>query len=240
MRTKETGVVANVAADQKRFLFLYPQTDIIEFEIRRDSYCYLGELNSERMGALNRKFDGADEPGRRRIKEEILAAMTKEYGILYEATMNACIDARYRKKGFSVCFALLDDTEISNRIELHPEDRIIHVGMDAKTHRTKLDDGSYPYPDDDVILDRLGSSSLLMVGGFHLFDCVDRIARRAYERGMNVLVDEDLTQFLGFMRKEPGFRVDRYPNFNPRAGGQGAFDAFMAPRKSRPWLWQDY
>ncbi len=42
----------------------------------------------------------------------------------------------------------------------------------------------------------------LIVGGFHLWDCVNKFAKYAYHSGIDVLIDEDLTEiFFDLVRK---------------------------------------
>ena len=60
--------------------------------------------------------------------------------------------------------------------------------MDAKTHRTKRADETYPYPDQDYMLDQVLPANHIRVAGFHMWDCVEKFARRAHERGVDVLV----------------------------------------------------
>ncbi|MGM5488181.1 MAG: hypothetical protein ACQESG_04495 [Nanobdellota archaeon] len=80
--------------------------------------------------------------------------------------------------------------------------------------------------------------SVLRLGGFHLWDCVERVAKRAYNRGLDVLVDEDLTELFTSRMQLPEFRTDRYPCY--RAPEHPYYQEFLHQRKGKPWLWQDY
>lgn len=158
----------------------------------------------------------------------------------YRQLLNQCIDERYRKKGFGITYAIFNKHQISDVVTLWDCDRVIEVGMDFATHTTKLPNGRYPYPDSNFILDQLGNIRVLRIGGFHSADCVEKVARRAYRRGLGTLVDEDLTEFFPALIRQQGFRVDRYPNYNPRQTGPLHFQCFMKARKNKPWLWQNY
>lgn len=159
---------------------------------------------------------------------------------IYSEKLNKSIDERYRQKGFGVNYVIFDGHEISDVVKTRKTDRIIEAGVDFKTHTTKQVDGSYIYPNPDDVLNRLGNLSTVRVAGFHLWDCVEKMARRAHQRGCNVLVDEDLTELFGAVIRDENFRTDRYPNYNPRKHGSVMFDMFMSARKGVPWLWQEY
>lgn len=93
-----------------------------------------------------------------------------------------------------------------------------------------------------MILNQLNGTSVLRVAGFHLWDCVERLAKRAYEKGIETLVDEDLTELFSFrMLLDDNFDPAKYPTFNPREScDEESFRMFMESRKDKPWLWQDY
>lgn len=158
----------------------------------------------------------------------------------YAAILNKCINVRYRQKGYLITFALFNDEIISKIIKLEENDRSIYVGLDFTTHTTKLPNGRFSYPDNNVILDQLNDIGHLRVAGFHMWDCVERLAKCAYDRGINVLVDEELTEFFGWRIKDENFKVDKYPTYDPRKLGEANFEWFMEARKDRPWLWQKY
>jgi len=158
----------------------------------------------------------------------------------YKTTLNRCIDIRYRQNGFGINYSVFDGSPVSDVIELQKSDKIIEVGLDFKTHRTKQLNGEYPYPDQDYILNQLNGTSVIRIAGFHMWDCVEKLAKRAYERGLDTLVDEDLTEFFTGRLRDPDFKIDKYPTYNPRKHQESMFDMFMEARKERPWLWQNY
>jgi len=160
----------------------------------------------------------------------------KEYG----NTLNQCIDLRYRQKGFGINYVIFDNHPISEVVNVQIPDRIIEAGIDYKTHTAKQPDGTYLYPDPDYILDQLPKLKTLTIGGFHLWDCVERLAKRAYERELDVLVDEDLTELFAGRLNDPDFRIDRFPSFDPTKDCKFLFEFFMNARRDKPWLWQNY
>lgn len=160
----------------------------------------------------------------------------------YRRILNHCIDVRYRQKGFGITYVLFDGHEISDVVDLRKDDKVIFAGLDFKSHTTELPDGTYRYPDTDYILAQLGDVEALRVAGFHMWDCVEKLAKNAHEKGIDTLVDEDLTEFFTFRIKHDDFVVDKYPNlgYNLRECDSRHFERFMDVRKERPWLWQDY
>lgn len=141
----------------------------------------------------------------------------------YKELLNKCIDLRYRQKGFGINYAITYRSEVSDVIKLKPKDRIIKVKFD-----------------EDSVLNKLGDVEKLWVAGFHLWDCVEKLAKRAYKRGIDVKVDEDLTELFVYRVVDPKFCPEKFPNFNPHELGEGEFRAFMETRREKPWLWQDY
>jgi len=220
------------------FLYMYPQEDIFGFEIQRHSWCY--DFPELQMEFEARFKDAFDEFEKEILRKEYNREAARLFRRVYSQKLNHSIDARYRQRGFRIFYALLDNTRISNIIQLQPLDRIIYVGMDAKIHRTPDANGKYPYPDRDFILNQLGSVKRLVVSGFHLNDCVKKISRRAYIRGINVLVDEELTELFGWNLKRPEFNPGEYPSINPKdvITNPEIFEFFMQRRKRQPWLYQ--
>lgn len=151
----------------------------------------------------------------------------------YSDVLNRCIDQRYRQKGFGINYAIFDDCVVSKVINLRPGDKIIKVGIDFKIHTAEK-----AYPNQEYILNQLNKISIIRIAGFHMWDCVEKMAKCAYGKGLNVLVDEDLTEFFSGRLNDKDFRIDKYPTYKPRR--HGMFKYFMEAREQRPWLWQNY
>lgn len=156
----------------------------------------------------------------------------------YKRVLNECIDKRYRKKGFGINYVVFKGSEVSDIIEKQEGDRILTVDIDFKTFTTEPPDGNYHYPDPEHIINELKTDSIV-VAGFHLWDCVDNFARTVYEKGIHVLVDEDLTELLiGKMYLE-GFRTDMFPSISPREiHKRVSLERFLSERRKRPWMHQ--
>jgi len=165
-------------------------------------------------------------------------AEDKIYKKNYKLALNACIDARYRQNGFSINYAIFDDCSISEIIDIHPTDKIIKVGLDFKTHTTRKSDGTYPYPNQDFILDQLYVCRILRIAGFHMWDCVEKLAKKAYEKGFDVMVDEDLTEFFAWRFQKSDFSINTYPSPMPSENDSFFYQSFIRARLNKPWLYQ--
>lgn len=239
------SILINESA-QKAFLFMYPQQDIIDFQIESESQSYFAfkylpanikesfSLANLTQKDIQKRFRYRSYMNYAHISH--MQARKLFFKNWYSAVLNACIDARYRSQGFSVYFALLDDTIISDAIKVRSEDKIIYVGMNAKTHRTKKSDGTYSYPDENHIIYQLGNPDVLRIGGFHSNDCVSRVAKCAYGRNLNVLVDEELTELLvGYISLEPNFKISEYTPIRIVERNELNFYS-IEQRSEKPWL----
>jgi len=161
----------------------------------------------------------------------------------YFRILNKTIDLRYRLRGFDVNFALFDDRNIHPKLIFEESDNIINVGLDFEEHIKKVN-GKYPYPDQDFILDQLKNPNYLVVSGFHRSDCVSKIAKRSYERGIDTLIDEDLTDLFFNAIYEGEFEITFSPNDNSKKSyfqnirGTMLEKMFNETRKDISWLWQ--
>jgi hypothetical protein len=146
-----------------------------------------------------------------RIVNEGLPSLREKYA----AVLNETIDCRYRQNGYQVNFAIFNDKKLSQLVDIQPNDKVLPVGMDFATHTTKRPDGTYPYPDINYLLNQLGDFSKLRVTGFHIGDCVQRVASSALKCRLNVAIDADLTEFLPDFMFSRDFVIDQGLIFRP-------------------------
>lgn len=142
----------------------------------------------------------------------------EKYKERYEpiAILNKCIDKRYRENGYQVVFALYPDKEIFG-IDKKENDKVIYTDIlfsetsvtDEQGNRKK---NFIPrYPNEMWLLKQLGDIDELIVGGYHVMDCVRRVAEVSMKNGINTLVDLDLTDlFFNLYNQKNYFIVDSY------------------------------
>ena len=222
----------------KAFLYLYPQKNIIDFQIENQSWNH--ENAGIQMDFESRFREVGDEYEKEKLREKNFSESTKSYSKSFSEILNMVIDERYRKNDFKIFFTLLDDMQISELIDVRQTDNLIYVGMDSKTHYTADSNGKHPYPDRDLILNQIGEVDNLVVSGFHLNDCVKKIARRAHLRGIKTLVDEELTELFGYNLNREDFDPKVFPSIDPREviKDELVIDHFLKKRKNKPWLYQ--
>lgn len=226
----------------KQFLFMYPIDQIFDIELEKDAFLYLsrkGLLEDTPAEMMERFRNAKTKEEQKEIQKEERVLRREQFRPIYSAILNLCIRERYRQNGFGINYLVFDDTPVSNVIEMDTNDRVLYAGIDSFAHFDKK-----MYPNPCSILAQFEPEELkhLRLAGFHMWDCVERLARHAHERNIDVLVDEDLTQFLAYKASFDDFKFDSYPGFNPRKNysGSGGFEGFMEPRKGKPWLLQDY
>jgi hypothetical protein len=224
-----------------QFIFLYPIQEHFNVELENGSYGWNCRPWERFWNGVLSNTNSEEE------KEEIQTKALREKQLrftqVYSRVLNRCIDLRYRQEGFEINYITFNNHPISNIVEVRKGDRIIEADLDFKIHTTEVN-GEYPYPNPNFILGKLGDVSSLRVAGFHLWDCVSKIAEASYKQGCDTLVDEDLTEIFPWRMKDHNFRVSKYPTYNPFE-----FDTlddthfskmFFETRKGKPWLWQNY
>ena len=130
--------------------------------------------------------------------------------------LNDTIDKRYRQKGYQVVFALYPDRELYG-IEPENGDRIIYTEIPFSEASAYDENGNEKknyipkYPNERLLIEQLGDVDELIVGGYHAMDCVRRVAEIALQRGINTLVDLDLTDlFFNVYKQKDYFDIENY------------------------------
>ena len=153
------------------------------------------------------------------------------------------IDKRYREKEYDINWLFFskenDSTapDLSNKpdyVKIQNLDNILHAGVSFRKH---CDEEVYPEP--DYILNQLPEHDKLVIGGFHQWDCVDKLARASYNNKIDTFVDEDTTElfFAGVIfRNIPLIREE----WSLKALGikDEYYDYAVEDRKNKPWLVQ--
>lgn len=150
------------------------------------------------------------------------------------------IRARYRQTDTRINWLLFSrsknslepDLSVATQELFLPDDRLLVSGI-------TFDDliVNKQYPNLDFILSYLlPTPDNLVIAGFHLWDCVDKLAAMAYNSGIPTTVDEDLTELFFF-----GYDSGKIPTI--RTARKLGIPEYMVDycRKSRinkPWLTQ--
>ena len=115
---------------------------------------------------------------------------------------NKIIDVRYRRQGYKIVwltFGCQNDKNKPNtqlfdkQIVVKPNEPVISNGV---VLQPELKRATWVYPDSLHVLKQLGPMENLVMGGFHLEDCVDKIAQAAYGQGIPTYIDEDTTDWF--------------------------------------------
>lgn len=156
--------------------------------------------------------------------------------------INDIIDTRYRQKDYKIFWLIFskennpwepDLSLVSDYIRIDKEDEIIAVGISFNKHIS-----DYVYPEHDFIFNQMPEITKAIVGGFHQWDCVNKIAKYIHEKGIPVLVDEDTTE-LFFTRTSafgdiPLMREDIKPEDLGLEGLEVGL--YRKMREGRPWF----
>ncbi len=158
---------------------------------------------------------------------------------------NELIEFRYRYDNFEINWLMFgreecDWSDVPSNLDIRESDRKLYSGI------TFSEMCNYKYPDESKILEILPLHKNLVLGGFHIYDCVDRFAKKSYESGVESRVDEDLTN-LGFGRLIFGKNI---PLFREKctiralrgdriADDQGVYKNILDMHRNKPWFVQE-
>lgn len=149
--------------------------------------------------------------------------------------LNDTIQARYRQGGFNINWLMFTDglEQLASGVDVQESDRILTCGVSFKTHCAEK-----IYPDEESIINQLPKRiNQLIIAGFHLWDCVDKIAEAGHNSGIPTFVDEDLTElfFMATKGRIPLVRDIRKVDIQP--DWRELWVEYMRGRReSKPWL----
>ncbi|MCH8741713.1 hypothetical protein IH779_02335 [Patescibacteria group bacterium] len=152
---------------------------------------------------------------------------------------------RERYPGFQVVCVFFSEPgekkkpDISQMWDLFSLEENYTIGACGVTFTNHCDKREYPKESDILALcpDPIDE---LVVSGFHFSDCVESIAKYAHEQGIQVFVDEDLTE-LFFYGIDRGIPISREASIRRtrRLLNKSLLQNFARKnREGRPWLVQ--
>jgi len=136
-----------------------------------------------------------------------------------------------------------DMSQLWEGISIEKDDIVLACGTSFKEHCAEK-----AYPDPKTILKACSQPiDELVIGGFHFWDCVERVAKYAYEQGINVAVDDDLTEF--FFKRARNYKemlscipVSREESMAEerkriiKSAGLNYLEMVQKAREEKPWL----
>ncbi|MBP6942587.1 MAG: hypothetical protein KBB55_00915 [Candidatus Buchananbacteria bacterium] len=158
--------------------------------------------------------------------------------------LNKIISQRYRHQNYQVAWlfhqdqsAAIDYSHQDRRIIIERSDLILNAGTTWDDMRRAQ------YPDPQNILEQLPDLTELVLGGFHQYDCVERIARHSHTQGIATHIDEDTTD-LFFSSYYLGCPIRPRTSISERGAVLRAFferhqvplEFTRAERQEKPWL----
>jgi hypothetical protein len=183
------------------------------------------------------------------IGEEELPEIKVRYGEIYQGFI------RKRYPNFQmVCvmfsasgdLAKPDTFQLLKGFSVNGSDIIGACGVTFEHHCKK-----HIYPKEEKIIGLCPQPvEELVVTGFHLWDCVDKVAKYAYSQGINVSVDEDLTELFFYSVRGPGgtppiltIPISREKSLKHtrkelKKAGKFFLRRSRAERKQKPWMAQ--
>ncbi len=169
--------------------------------------------------------------------------------------LNEIIDKRYRQKDYRIFWLMfcLDEiardkpntTGICPAVKISPKDQIISCGVTQDETIVDREDlrPSIRFDPANVIAQLPTTVADLKIGGYHQWDCVNRMAQATHEQGLPTLVDEDTTDFY-FSKISRGIEIPDHHDYTIRDFGLENLPTHLLNhairlRAGRPWFAQD-
>lgn len=153
------------------------------------------------------------------------------------------IDARYRNNGYKISWLLFSSeegepnlTSIPPYVRIKKDDNIVNAGISPEECVRE-----YRYADPEHVLDQMPEHERLVLGGFHMYSCVNRIAKASHERGVDTFVDEDTTDNF-FLKKRLGKKIPLVRNewtLEELGFRDQMLEIAKENRKDKPWYVQN-
>lgn len=180
------------------------------------------------------------------IGQEEPDEIKKKFARIYQGLI------RRRYPGFQIIWMMFsredspgrpDTTLLWEGIKMGKKDIVAACGVSFDKHC-----GMKIYPNPETILGACPRPiEKLVVGGFHFWDCVADVARYAHGQGIDVLVDDDLTEFFFWKirqngvlcaRNIPGALEQSLAKERKRIAksAPGYLEEVRQARKDKPWL----
>lgn len=133
------------------------------------------------------------------VEELMIGRESPKMKAQYASIYQRLISQRY--PDFQIIWVLFSESCFAARpdMSLFWKDIIVKEGDIVAACGVSFSDHceSARYPDPKTILDHCPKPiEKLAVGGFHFWDCVEKVAEYAYGQGIDVMVDDDLTEFF--------------------------------------------
>lgn len=231
-------------------VFAYPIAEYIEHGIDT-AQCYVVKRVSKFMmtrDGLSRKdleeMTAAEDPRLLLMRREHHMRTRQILRQTFQGVFNRAIEERYRNQDYRVYWVMFDQHQYSPLITIQPDDVRINAAMSFKEHTHRRPDGTYPYPDFNKIPNHIADAKKVVVAGYHIKDCVDKIAAACYRSGHETLVDEELTEYFWRDYFRGGLRVHKYPSVvPPYMRSKTTIDKVTRARRKqeqsdKPWLYQ--
>ena len=155
--------------------------------------------------------------------------------------LNEVIQKRYRNNGYQVVYVLYRDKQMYGICPKNG-DKIIYTDTSFKEASGYNEDGSQKsaeeirYPNEELLVSQLRQVDILRIGGYHAQNCVKRVAEVAMSKGINTLVDLDMTDmFFSLYEQKEYFQIisynpERYKEYALREANELGLGEYMLRR----------